>query len=190
VRTIRRLGAGLVRALRQALGVARAPRFLIGRDTRESGPWIEREIAHGAASEAATIVSAGVIPTPAIAYLTRTEGFDAGLMISASHNPFADNGIKMFSGAVKFTERPAEVSGRSLTRHGKCPGEAAPVRQDDLSAPYLTHVRQVFPDLDRYGARIAVGARTARATVAARVFAAAGMTRPFSPINRTAATSI
>jgi phosphoglucosamine mutase len=57
---------------------------VIGRDTRESGTWIEDELARGLTLEGATVVSAGVVPTPAIAYLARTEGFDAGIVISAS----------------------------------------------------------------------------------------------------------
>src|SRR5205814_4535831 len=101
--TVRRLGAALIRALRQGTG---RMRLLVGRDTRESGAWIERELAHGASGEGATVTSAGVVPTPAIAYLTRTTEYDAGVVISASHNPFEDNGIKVFSGAgEKFTER-------------------------------------------------------------------------------------
>ena len=77
----------------------------MGRDTRESGEWIEREIGRGVHSEGAAITTAGVIPTPAIAYVTRAMAFDAGIVISASHNPFEDNGIKVFSGrGEKFTE--------------------------------------------------------------------------------------
>src|SRR4029450_12015762 len=83
-----------------------SPRLLIGRDTRESGAWIEAELAHGAAGEGASVTSAGVGPTPAVAYLTRTGPYDAGVVISASHNPFEDNGIKVFSGrGEKFTEK-------------------------------------------------------------------------------------
>ena len=82
-----------------------APRVLIGRDTRESGNWIETELARGLVSNGATVVSAGVVPTPAVAYLAGTEAFDVGIVISASHNPYEDNGIEVFSGAgVKVTE--------------------------------------------------------------------------------------
>src|SRR5690348_12261780 len=99
--TIRRIGAALVRAIRGEGPV----RLLVGRDTRESGTWIERELAAGARSQGAAIESAGVVPTPAVAYLTPRLGFTAGVVISASHNPFEDNGIKVFSGAgEKFTE--------------------------------------------------------------------------------------
>src|SRR5919108_2811213 len=100
--TVARLGAALVRAMRID---DRPLRFVVGRDTRESGVWIERELARGACSTGATVTSAGIIPTPAIAYVTRAMAFDAGLVISASHNPFQDNGIKVFSGrGEKFTE--------------------------------------------------------------------------------------
>src|SRR5688500_12099681 len=102
VPTVRRLGAALARAL--AHGDTRV-QFLAGPDARESGAWIERELAFGMASQGATLTSAGVIPTPAVAYLTPRMGYTAGVVISASHNPFEDNGIKVFSGSgEKFTE--------------------------------------------------------------------------------------
>jgi phosphoglucosamine mutase len=90
--TVRRLGAALVRAQQPGRGAAdpaSAPlKFLVGRDTRESGVWIEAELAYGASGEGASVTSVGVVPTPAVAYLTRTHGYDAGVVISASHNPF------------------------------------------------------------------------------------------------------
>ncbi len=104
--TVRRFGAALTRALRSD---DESVRFLAGLDTRESGPWIERELAAGVRSQGGTLTSAGVIPTPAIAYLTPRMGYAAGVVISASHNPFEDNGIKVFSGAgEKFTQRLEE----------------------------------------------------------------------------------
>jgi phosphoglucosamine mutase len=102
--TVARLGGALVRAMRHGGGPSPL-RFVVGRDTRESGEWIERELARGVHAAGAEITSAGIIPTPAIAFVTRELGFHAGLVISASHNPFEDNGIKVFSGAgEKFTE--------------------------------------------------------------------------------------
>src|SRR6266545_2130923 len=69
---------------------------VIGMDTRESGPWIAEQVAGGLSRRGVRVRSAGVITTPGIAYLTRTGPFAAGVMISASHNPYQDNGIKVF----------------------------------------------------------------------------------------------
>src|SRR5579864_428991 len=141
--TVRRLGAALVRAL----GNTRTPRFLVGRDTRESGAWLEAELAHGASGEGAAVTSAGVVPTPAVAYLTRTHGYDAGVVISASHNPFADNGIKVFSGkGEKFTDRierevEAVIADRSWDARD---GEPAHVPHEDLVGAYLDHLRAIL----------------------------------------------
>ncbi|MDU6074772.1 MAG: phosphoglucosamine mutase [Veillonella parvula] len=74
------------------------PTFLIGRDTRISGSMLESALAAGICSVGGNVVIAGVIPTPAVAYLVRQQGFDAGAVISASHNPYPDNGIKFFDG--------------------------------------------------------------------------------------------
>jgi phosphoglucosamine mutase len=146
--TVRRIGAALVRALPR--GQASEPaRLLVGRDTRESGTWIEAELAHGAGGEGARVTSAGVVPTPAIAYLTRSAGYDAGVVISASHNPFEDNGIKVFSGrGEKFTEpveREIEAIVADRSWHPR-DGHAPAVSQADLTGAYLDHLCDVFPD--------------------------------------------
>jgi len=98
-RTAAIIGRALVLNLADALG--RSPRIVIGRDTRESGPQIEAAIASGAMAVGARVQSAGVITTPGVAYITRATPFDAGIVISASHNPFQDNGIKVFSPSGK-----------------------------------------------------------------------------------------
>ena len=176
VRTVRRVGAALVRAFATS---ARPLSLLVGRDTRESGGWIERELAHGARSEGASVTSAGIIPTPAVAFLTKHEGFDAGVVISASHNPFEDNGIKVFSGAgLKFTESvEREVEAIVADWSWEVPGgDAAPVPVTDLTAPYLAHARQALPDAARLG-RLRMGvdcANGATAGVAPRLFADLG----------------
>jgi phosphoglucosamine mutase len=72
------------------------PRVIVGRDTRESSPWITNLLAAGLRAGGAEVESAGIVPTPAIAYLAHTHGFHAGVVISASHNPWEDNGIKLF----------------------------------------------------------------------------------------------
>ena len=153
--TVRRLGAALVRAMtsgRERSDAAKGPRLLVGRDTRESGAWIERELAHGARGEGAAVTSAGVVPTPAVAYLTRTHGYDAGVVISASHNPYEDNGIKVFSGkGEKFTEgveREVEAIVADSSWHAKG-GDAGSVPHVDLVGAYLDHLRAVFPEAPR-----------------------------------------
>jgi len=74
------------------------PRVVIGQDTRASSRWIADRFLEGLASVGVPAPSAGVITTPGVAYLARSQGFDAGVVISASHNPWTDNGIKIFSG--------------------------------------------------------------------------------------------
>ena len=149
--TVRRLGAAVVRALPH--GTA-SPRLLVGRDTRESGAWIEAELAHGAGGEGASVTSAGVVPTPAVAYLTRSAGYDLGIVISASHNPFEDNGIKVFSGTgEKFTEDverhvEAIVADTSWRTPG---GDPRPVTAAQRVEPYLDHLRLVFPEVASLG---------------------------------------
>ena len=177
--TIRRLGGALVRALRhddQQGGEAAAIRFLAGCDTRESGAWIERELAFGVRTQGGTFMSAGVVPTPAIAYLTPRLGYSVGVVISASHNPFEDNGIKVFSGAgEKFTET-LERQVESIvadTSWGPLPaGDAPAVEHVDSRSEYLEHLRDILPDAYRRpGMRIAVDcANGATTTVAPRLF--------------------
>src|SRR5580704_17441846 len=74
------------------------PKLLLGMDTRESSNWIAAVLSAGITDGGAKVENAGVITTPAIAYLARKHGFDAGVVISASHNPWQDNGIKVFGG--------------------------------------------------------------------------------------------
>jgi phosphoglucosamine mutase len=182
--TVRRVGAALVRALSHghaASDPSRRPHMLIGRDTRESGEWIEEELAFGAAGEGADVTSAGVVPTPAVAYLTRAyPEYDAGVVISASHNPYRDNGIKVFSGGgEKFTEeveREVEAIVADSSWRVKS-GDATPVRRVDLIAPYLDHLRAVVPESAAlFGFRIGVDcAHGATATVAPQLFASLGL---------------
>jgi phosphoglucosamine mutase len=143
-RTVRRLGMALVKALPRGAGDIR---LLVGRDTRESGERIERDLAVGASTAGAAVFSAGVIPTPAVAHLTRSQGFAAGLVISASHNPFHDNGIKVFSGGgEKFTEAlEAEVEAIIADATWQEPGGDAPaVPFVDEAHAYLAHARRAL----------------------------------------------
>jgi phosphoglucosamine mutase len=150
--TVARVGAALVRSTRIGENAdarsrqARPMRIVIGRDTRESGTWIEDELARGLTSEGATVVSAGVVPTPAVAYLARTEGFDAGIVISASHNPYEDNGIKVFGGAgTKLTEQlEASVETLVADRGWSVPEAAGSIERRDLSAHYVEHLELIM----------------------------------------------
>jgi phosphoglucosamine mutase len=170
--TVARLGAALVRVLG-------ARRLIAGRDTRESGDWLARELARGVRSQGAQLVSAGVIPTPAVAYVTRALEFDAGIVISASHNPYEDNGIKVFSGhGQKFSEAlerevEAIVADASWSVDGSADG---PVAYQDVSDAYIAHALRAFPDPGRLGRlQLTVDAANgATATVAPRLFAELG----------------
>jgi phosphoglucosamine mutase len=174
--TIRRLGAALARALRDG---SRNVRFLAGRDTRESGAWIERQLAVGIASEGGTLTSAGVIPTPAIAYLTPRMGYTAGVVISASHNPFGDNGIKVFSGTgEKFTERLEDQVESIMATLPESPvagglqASGPAVEEIDYRSEYISHLLAILPPNERHdGQRIVVDcANGATTTVAPKLF--------------------
>jgi phosphoglucosamine mutase len=94
--TVERIGLALAWTLREE-EKAENPRILVGRDTRESGIALEAALARGIAKGGGAVSLLGVVTTPAVAYLTLSGGFDAGVVLSASHNPYRDNGIKVFS---------------------------------------------------------------------------------------------
>ena len=172
--TVTRVGAALVRARGGA-----PPRVLIGRDSRESGPWIEAALARGLASAGATVASVGLMPTPGVAYLTRERDFDLGIVISASHNPFEDNGIKVFSGkGEKYSEsleRAVEmmVFDPSWEVPDDAAGQPEPV---DFGAPYLQHLEEILSDAGPLrGSRLSVDcANGATAALAPALFEAIG----------------
>ncbi len=89
------LGKASVIKIEEKIG--RKPKVLVGRDTRISGDMLESALIAGMCSVGANVYTLGVVPTPCVAYLTKTKNYDAGIMISASHNPFYDNGIKFFN---------------------------------------------------------------------------------------------
>src|SRR5205085_12219921 len=94
--TVRIIGASLAEHLAERSN-GRTPRIVVGRDTRESGPAIAAALTDGARSGGAVVDSAGVITTPGVAFLARSLPSDAGVVSSASHNPYQDNGIKIFN---------------------------------------------------------------------------------------------
>ena len=157
-KTISAVAASLARQLREATG--RAPRIVTGRDTRESGPQIERAFHAGAKGEGAECVSASVITTPGVAYLTRTHGFDAGVVISASHNPFQDNGIKIFTPSGKKaddgTERRIEKDVAAGLAPDVEPAEVNEIQARSLDRDYIEDLAGGFPELDLRGKKMVV----------------------------------
>ena len=141
-RTLYWIGRTLGEYLRRS-GVG--PRVLIGMDTRESSPHIAEKIAAGLAAAEATPAFAGVITTPGIACLVRRKGFSAGVVISASHNPFHDNGVKLFSATgMKFPDEVEEELEREIEKrrdrdaaHGRVSLQADP----SLDAEYVAFLR-------------------------------------------------
>jgi phosphoglucosamine mutase len=105
-RTVRVIGQSLARHLGEQTG--RVPFIVTGRDTRESGARIEHNLAVGARAAGAKVHSAEIITTPAIAFLARTLPADAGVVISASHNPYQDNGIKVFDPSGRKLDEATE----------------------------------------------------------------------------------
>src|SRR6202050_1641667 len=118
----RALGHDLLRGTPKAQAV-------MGQDTRESSGWIADRVASGLAAVGVEVHSAGVITTPGVAYLARSRGFAAGVVISASHNPGTDNGIKVFSGdGFKLTdarELAIEKEIFALLQNGAAPDDTA-----------------------------------------------------------------
>src|SRR5438552_15739658 len=97
---------------------ATRPRVVLGRDTRPSGPELSDAFVDGFLSGGGDVLTAGVIPTPGVAYLARSLGCDGGVVISASHNPPDDNGIKLFGrGGWKLTES-AEAAIEAIVHEG------------------------------------------------------------------------
>lgn len=154
--TVHALGMALAQ---DALQLAADPEIVIGMDTRESSPWIAGQVAGGLRRSGVRVRSAGVITTPGIAYLTRTGPFCAGVMISASHNPYQDNGIKVFGhSGYKLPDDEERLIEREIFRlleNGVDP-EAAPLEADQsLDRQYLDYlVSTAAARLD--GARIVV----------------------------------
>jgi phosphoglucosamine mutase len=163
-------------ALAHHLGAS--PRVLLGMDTRESGEWIAATLTAGLCAGGATVESAGVITTPAIAFLTHTHGFSAGVVISASHNPWQDNGIKVFgSDGYKLpdsTELAIEDEiFRQLAASTTPPQQATPPEVNEADrADYVRFLLAAAPGLSLDGKRIVVDcANGAASTVAPQLFA-------------------
>ena len=173
-----RLGyaAGKTLVAREHLRPGDRPAVIIGKDTRISGYMLESALEAGFAAAGVDVFLAGPLPTPAIAYLTRALRLQAGVVISASHNPFEDNGIKFFSAAgTKLPDSvELEIEARLDEPMGCEPsarlGKAQ--RIDDARGRYVEFCKNTFPnELDLRGMKIALDcAHGAAYTVAPKVF--------------------
>ncbi|MET0752246.1 MAG: phosphoglucosamine mutase [Pyrinomonadaceae bacterium] len=166
--TIYITGKSLARQFREKLG--RAPRFITGRDTRESGEWIEKAFHAGANSENAHCESAEIITTPGVAFLTKKFDFDAGIVVSASHNPFHDNGIKIFSPSGKKidgeTERAIE---KEISESGQSPAVSGQLLIDNSKSleyqnSYLEYLAGEFENLSLVNFKIVIDCANGAAT--------------------------
>jgi phosphoglucosamine mutase len=191
--TIERIGYSLAIELTRRSG--RAPRLVIGRDTRESGEWIEAALARGLRAARAGARLGGVITTPGVAYLTRALDSDAGVVISASHNSYEDNGIKVFSPSGRKLDDEAEraierslsgewgmgsgesgmgeVTSLSSTPHSPLP---TPHSDASLGEKYLAFLRdEVGAGLSLKGLRVVIDcANGAAYELAPKLFSALG----------------
>jgi phosphoglucosamine mutase len=131
------------------------PKIVVGKDTRLSGYMIEQAIASGICSMGADCILIGPLPTPGVAFVTQSMRADAGIMISASHNPYYDNGIKIFSADGYKLPDEMEQEIDKLRPTADSVGKA--YRIDDVHGRYLVFLKALFPkDLDLQGMRIAL----------------------------------
>jgi phosphoglucosamine mutase len=155
-------------------------RVLIGRDTRESGPHIAERIARGLAASGVEPLSAGVLTTPGVAWLVNREGFEAGVVISASHNPYHDNGVKLISAAgTKFPDAvEAELERFILSSNEPAEARSAMHLRDNekIDDDYLDGLRAAaLPGANLRGMKIVMDcANGAASTLGPRLFRALG----------------
>ena len=159
--TVSAIGYSLARHLSKTID---APEIVIGRDTRESGEWLECALIDGATRAGAKSLSAGVITTPGVAFLTRQLNADAGVVISASHNPYQDNGIKIFAPSGEkiddSVERVIEAdihAGVSQEHPSSDAKPPSPEQEHELQQQYLAFLfDQIGKGLDLRGLKIVI----------------------------------
>ncbi|MGD0890036.1 MAG: phosphoglucosamine mutase [Terracidiphilus sp.] len=170
--TIFATGLALAHSLRKSTA---HPRVLLGRDTRESSPWIAATLAAGLRQAGAQVESAGIVPTPAVAFLARTHGFQAGVVISASHNPWRDNGIKLFGAdGFKLPDAVELAMEDEILHHAgtilNAPDPASlPAIEDNpaFQVDYIQFLTDSVPGLSLAGLRIVVDCANGAATAVA-----------------------
>ena len=158
---VMRLGYAAGKVLTKKWSSSAKPTVLIGKDTRISGYMLEAALEAGFAAAGVDVMLAGPVPTPAVAYLTRALRLSAGVVISASHNPYHDNGIKFFSASgnkladAVEAEIEAELEQPMGCASSEKLGKAK--RLDDAQGRYIEFCKGTFPnDLDLHGMRIVV----------------------------------
>ncbi|WP_034294201.1 phosphoglucosamine mutase [Herbaspirillum sp. RV1423] len=158
---VMRLGYAAGKVLTKSWSSSAKPTVLIGKDTRISGYMLEAALEAGFAAAGVDVMLAGPVPTPAVAYLTRALRLSAGVVISASHNPYHDNGIKFFSASgnkladAVEAEIEAELEQPMACVSSEKLGKAR--RLDDAQGRYIEFCKSTFPnDLDLHGMRIVV----------------------------------
>ena len=175
---VMRLGyaAGKVLVAREHLKEGEHPAVLIGKDTRISGYMLEAALEAGFSAAGVHVILAGPIPTPAVAYLTRALRLQAGVVISASHNPYYDNGIKFFSArGLKLPDTVEEEIEALIDEPMGCADSALLGRArriDDAAGRYIEFCKSTFPtELDLRGMKIVVDcANGAAYNIAPKVF--------------------
>ncbi|MGA2217471.1 MAG: phosphoglucosamine mutase, partial [Terracidiphilus sp.] len=155
------------------------PAVLLGRDTRDSSSWIVSTLAAGLREAGARIESAGIVPTPAVAFLAHSHGFHAGVVISASHNPWRDNGIKLFGAdGFKLPDAVELAMEEEILHHAAAihtvpnPASLPPVNDNPaLQAHYIQFLIDSVPGLKLNSQRIVVDcANGAAASIAPELF--------------------
>ncbi|MGD0788002.1 MAG: phosphoglucosamine mutase [Terracidiphilus sp.] len=173
--TIFAVGLALGHTLRKT---AAEPKVILGRDTRESSPWMAATLAAGLRQAGARVESAGIVPTPAVAFLARTHGFQAGVVLSASHNPWQDNGIKLFGAdGFKLADAVELAMEDEILHHASqvaAPDPASlPAIEDKpaLQSDYIQFLIDCVPGLNLAGLRIVADcANGAAAAIAPELF--------------------
>lgn len=140
------------------------PRVLLAKDSRQSGDMLEAALTAGLCSIGAEVIHAGVIPTPAVAFMVRTHKMDAGAMISASHNPMPDNGIKFFSGEgfklpdeiedeIEAAIEKIDAGNDDLPR--PTGAKVGTIKQSpNVSGEYISYLLSTVPGLDLSGMKV------------------------------------
>ena len=143
--TVLKIGSALGTVLRNS---SRPVRVVLGKDTRESNEWLSHALSSGLARTGAQVIDAGIITTPGIAFLTRQHEFSAGVMVSASHNPYQDNGIKIFSPAGTKLMETEEVEIENLVKalpELPAPAENAAPPVSGWVEGYVEHLASLIP---------------------------------------------